>query len=220
MIRLVIMAVACLPLNVAFGETTFDVELDCKPYADLWFRPARSEDWLRPPKHLSENRPSAEVTLVSGLNHFLVVMDKAKNEDRLGWYDFDAVVKPFADKGEIPTISLSCLFVMEKRTRTVEITKAKTEVRTQEYAVSHMVPEQRTKMVRVWSRSRRRWEWQERTYTVTKPVWETRTREYTVSVPYTEEVEQTYEVSVHKPVLKVKSGGDVHVIEPVSLNGT
>src|SRR4051794_364534 len=120
---LLVASVLCAQLNITFGATTFDIQSDCKSFADLWFRPAHSDDWLRPPKHLSPNHPSADVSLASGTNHFLVVMDKAKNEDRLGWFDFDAVVKPYADKGEIPTILLSCLFVMETRTRTIEITK-------------------------------------------------------------------------------------------------
>lgn len=38
-------------------------------------------------------------------------------------------------------------------------------------------------------------------------------------MPYLETVEKEYQVEVRKPVLKVNSGGTVHVIEPVSRKG-
>jgi hypothetical protein len=205
----------CLHVNIACGETTFDVRSDCRLFADLWFRPEKSSDWNAPTR-LTPNHGRKEVVLKSGVNHFLVVMDKSRNEDRLGWFNFDEIVKPYADKDLIPTILLSCLYVWETRTRKVVVERTRPEERTRTYNVTRSVPEARTKIVRVWDRRQRRWVTEERTSTVWRSVTEQREATYTVDVPYTEEVEQKYRVRVRKPVLKVISDGRARVIQPIS----
>jgi hypothetical protein len=206
-------------LDCAAGATflvTNDISTDsARTYANLWFWPEHDNAWKRPPTRLTPKRPTEQVTLQPNENHYLVVIDAFNNKDHLGWYNFDDLLGRFPQTGELPTIILSSLYMMQTRTRTLQVKKYKEETRTYEYKVTKMVPEQRVRTVTYWDRCLQAWVSYDVTYTVVKPVWETRTGEYKVRVPYTEQVEREYQVRVRQPLLKVRIGGKEYTLEPM-----